>query len=89
MEPLSPLALACLRVATTICDALAVPGGYQLRGYESGQTILIEIDPGADYAGAIIGKQGRYALALRTILQACGHGQRHVEVHIGRYGTTP
>lgn len=55
----------------TVCKALVdIPGAVEVKEIEGEQTTVLELKVDKTDLGKVIGKQGRTAKALRTILNA-------------------
>lgn len=52
------------------------PQAVKLRTYERDQGTVIELSVAPDDLGKVIGRQGRTARAIRTLLQAAGQKSR-------------
>ncbi len=48
------------------------PTAIQINQIDRGHTILLELKVAPDDMGKVIGKQGRRAQAMRSIVKACG-----------------
>ena len=54
-------------IATSLVDN---PESVEVREIEGSQSIIIELKVAADDMGKVIGKQGRIAKAIRTVVKA-------------------
>lgn len=52
------------------------PGQVEVRVVENDKAVLIELRVAPEDMGKVIGKQGRIAKAIRTLVKAAGNKQR-------------
>lgn len=73
-------------IAMTLVDQ---PGAVKVNVIEGVQRTVIELEVAKDDTGKIIGKKGRIADAIRTILQAVSaKSRRHFSLEIIDFGKT-